>query len=66
VFKLKKTLLQALLQWNIRFTNFLREKNFESLKSEQYIFKSKDKELILRIYVDDGILIRDIHEIFIK
>jgi len=67
VFKLKKALYglkQAPLRWNIRFTNYLREKNFESLKSEQCIFKSKDKELILGIYVDDGILIgNNIHEI---
>jgi len=37
VFKLKKVLYglkQTPLRWNIRFTNFLREKNFELLKSE--------------------------------
>jgi len=60
VFKLKKTLYglkQAPLRWNIRFTNFLKEKNFTSLKNEQCIFKKNNEDLILGIYVDDGILI---------
>jgi len=58
VFKLKKglcSLKQASLRWNIRFTDFLKEKNFTSLKSEQCIFKKNNEDLILRIYV--GILI---------
>lgn len=64
-FKLKKALYglkQASLRWNICFTDFLNEK--KSLESEQCIFKKKDKELILGIYVDDGILIgKDFQEI---
>jgi len=67
VFKLKKALYglkQASLSWNIRFTDFLKEKNFISLKSEQCIFKKNNGDLILGIYVDDGILIgNDLQEI---
>jgi len=60
LFKLNKALYglkQAPLRWNIRFTNFLKQKNFEPLESEQCLFKRLDSEITLGIYVDDGILI---------
>lgn len=60
VFKLKKALYglkQAPLRWNIKFTNFLKEKGFQSLESEQCLFTKKDCELIMAIYIDDGIII---------
>lgn len=67
VFKLKRALYglkQAPLRWNIRFTDFLKEKNFKPLKSEQCIFRSINKDLILGIYVDDGIILgSDVREI---
>lgn len=59
VFKLKKALYglkQAPLKWNIRFTTFLKRKGFKSLESEQCLFTKNNSELILGIYVDDGIL----------
>lgn len=49
IFKLKKVLYglkQASFRWNIRFTNFLKEKNFKALESEQCIFRDADKDLI--------------------
>jgi len=58
--KLKKALYGlklAPLRWNIRFTNFLKEKNFKALESGQCIFRDADKDLILGIYIDYGILL---------
>jgi len=67
ILKLKKAiygLKQAPLRWNIRFTNFLFKKGFVSLNSEQCLFKKKNNEIILAIYVDDGLLVgSDIEEI---
>lgn len=60
IFKLNKALYglkQAPLRWNIRFTDFLREKGFRSLESEQCLFMKGNSKLILSIYVDDGIII---------
>jgi len=60
ILKLKKALYglkQAPLRWNIRFTNFLKEKGFIPIQSEQCIFKRSDSDIILSIYVDDGLLI---------
>jgi len=57
-------LKQAPLRWNIRFANFLIKKDFNSLSSEQCLFKKKNNEIILGIYVDDGLLVgSDIEEI---
>jgi len=50
------TLKQAPLRWNIRFMNFLIKKSFNSISSEQCLFKKKNNE-ILGIYVDNGLLI---------
>lgn len=58
VCKLNKALYglkQAPLNWNTRFTNFLKKTGLEPLKSERCVFKSET--LILAIYVDDGLLI---------
>jgi len=60
ILKLKKALYglkQAPLRWNIKFTDFLKEKGFIPLKSEQCLFKRIDNDMILSIYVDDGLLI---------
>lgn len=60
--KLRKALYglkQAPLCWNTKFTKFLQEKGFEPMKTENCIFKSKTTNVILGIYVDDGIIIRD-------
>lgn len=45
MFKLKKALYglrQASLKWNIHFTDFLKEKNFEPVECEQCIFKKSN------------------------
>lgn len=60
LFKLKKALYglkQAPLTWNKRFSDFLKKKGFQPLKTEQCLFKKTNGELILGIYVDDGIII---------
>lgn len=60
LFKLKKALYglkQAPLRWNIRFTTFLKTKGLKQLNSDQCLFKKDDGDIILGIYVDDGILI---------
>ncbi|KAL6438816.1 hypothetical protein ACFW04_003716 [Cataglyphis niger] len=59
-FKLKKALYglkQVPLSWNMRFSSFLKRKKFKPFKSEQCLFKKTDSNLILGIYVDDGILV---------
>jgi len=72
ILKLKKALYglkQAPLRWNIRFTNFLKKKGFIPIQSEQCIFRRSDSNIILSIYVDDGLLISsDIHlmDMFLK
>lgn len=64
--KLTKSLYglkQASLNWNERFTNFLKQNDLIQLKTDQSVFKHKKSNLILAIYVDDGILIgKDIKE----
>jgi len=60
ILKLKKTLYglkQASLRWNIKFTNFLKTKGFIPTRCEQCLFKRSDNDMILSIYVDDGLLI---------
>jgi len=60
ILKLKKALYglkQAPLRWNMRFTIFFKEKGFIPIQSEQCIFKRSDSDIILSIYVDDGLLI---------
>lgn len=59
VLKLKKAiydLKQAPLRWNLRFTNFLKELDFIAINSEQCVFKKRNSDLLLGIYVDDGLL----------
>jgi len=50
-------LKQTPLRWNMRFMNFLIKKGFNSISSEQCLFKKKNNEIILGIYVDDGLLV---------
>lgn len=60
VCKLKKALYglkQAPLKWNETFTNTLKGRDLQPLKTEQCIFKNKKGSLILGIYVDDAILL---------
>lgn len=62
VLQLRKSLYglkQAPLQWNKRFTNYLKDCELTSLKTEHCIFKNKKGSLYLAIYVDDGILMYD-------
>lgn len=57
---LKKSLYglkQAPLKWNERFTGFLKSNDLIPLKSDQCMFRNKERNLYLAIYVDDGILI---------
>lgn len=59
VCKLKKSLYglkQAPLQWNIKFSEFLKKTGFIQLKTERCIFKTDDSSIILALYVDDGII----------
>ena len=64
--KLNKALYglkQAPLKWNEKLTQFLKERKLEQLKTEQCIFKHSNNNLILGIYVDDGILLgKDINQ----
>lgn len=58
---LKKALYglkQAPLQWNKRLTEFLTGENLKQLKTDQCVFKTKnkDKKMFLAVHVDDGIL----------
>lgn len=58
--KLNKSLYglkQAPMLWNKCFTNFLKENGLTQITTEHCIFKTEDGELILAIYVDDGIII---------
>jgi len=60
ILKLKRALYglkQAPLRWNIKFTDFLKRKGFKPTKCEQCLFKRMDNDMILSIYVDDGLLI---------
>lgn len=45
------------LSWNRRFSNFLKNNGFKQLKTEQCLFVKESNNLILGIYVDDGILV---------
>lgn len=57
--KLKKSLYglkQAPLQWNIKFTEFLKQKGLVQLKTERCVFKTEDSSMFIAIYVDDGII----------
>lgn len=67
IFKLKKALYglkQAPLVWNATFTEFIKMRGFQPFKTEQCLFKKTESELILGIYVDDGIIVgNDIKEI---
>lgn len=56
LFKAMYGLKQASLSWNKRFTNFLKQNNLEQLKTNQCIFKHEKSNLLLTIYVDDGII----------
>ena len=66
ILRLKKALYdlkQAPLKWNIKFTNFLKEKDFEVVSSEQCLLRRINTEMVLGIYVDDGLLVgTDIHK----
>lgn len=58
--KLQKALYglkQAPLKWNKKFSNVLKEAGMISIESERCIYKSENGEIILGIYVDDGIVI---------
>lgn len=60
VCKLDKSLYglkQASMKFNEKFTTFLKTLGMEQLKSERCIFKTKNGNMILAIYVDDGLLI---------
>lgn len=50
-------LKQASFSWNQRFSNFLKKKGFKQLKTEPCLFIGNNRNLILGIYVDDGILV---------
>lgn len=57
-------LKQAPLVWNATFSEFIKMKGFQPFKTEQCLFKKTESELILGIYVDDGIIVgNDIKEI---
>lgn len=73
VCKLKKALYglkQAPMLWNKTFKSFLKLQGLYQLNTEQCIFKSKSNELILAIYVDDGIIIgkseKEINNLLLK
>lgn len=56
VCKLQKSiygLKQASRQWNKRFNNFLESNDFKKLESDNCLYKSKDNNIYLAIYVDD-------------
>lgn len=60
VCKLEKALYglkRAPIRWNETFTNTLKGRGLQPLKTEQCIFKNKKGTLILGIYVDDAILL---------
>lgn len=60
LFKLKKAiygLKQAPISWNEKFSTLLKEKNLTPLKSDRCLFKRKNSDLMLAIYVDDGLLV---------
>lgn len=73
IFKLKKALYglkQAPLAWNNRFSDFIKQKGLQPLKTEQCLFKKTNGKLILGIYVDDGIIVgenlKEINELIKK
>lgn len=49
-------LKQAPRQWNQKFTNFLIDMNLQVCEHDKCIFYRSDFQLILAIYVDDGII----------
>lgn len=60
VCKLEKSLYglkQASMKFNEKFTTFLKSLGMEQIKSERCIFKTENGNIILAIYVDDGLLI---------
>ena len=55
LFKSIYGLKQSLRQWNIQFHNVVMSHNFEMIEEDHYVYikRSKDKFLILSLYVDD-------------
>ena len=65
VCQLKRSLYglkQSPRQWNIKFTNFLKEMNLAVSEHDSCIFYRKDPLLIIGIYVDDGIMLAENQE----
>lgn len=59
VCRLKKALYglkQAPLSWNKHFSNVLKNCGLNALKTERCVFKNENCDLLLAIYVDDGII----------
>lgn len=52
---------QAALSWNKHISNVLKNSGLNTLKGERCVFKNENFDLLLEIYVDDGIIMRN-HE----
>lgn len=62
VYKPKRSLYglkQVSRCWNRRFIDFLQKFNLEATSADPCVFISKEREILLAIYIDDGLIIAD-------